>query len=160
VIFSQGRKTLTSGSKRSDVLAAADDLRRHTLAHLPLALERMIYLASTRDYNTGLYYHQGLASRYSEAAACEGLADCHRESFEELLSASLEDLVLQLQRYAESTGAVTSSFVTAWKELEPYRVAAPVGTDALAADFVFSNLKVALAIFEARLNQRMPPPLA
>ena len=142
------------------MLAAADDLRRHTLAHLPLALERMIYLASTRDYNNGLYYHQGLASRYSEAAACEGLADCHRESFRDLLSASLEELVQQLQSYAESTGAIASTFVTAWKELEPYRVAVPVGTDPLAANFMFSNLKVALAIFEARLNPGMPAPLA
>jgi hypothetical protein len=146
--------------KRSDVLAAADDLRRHTLAHLPLALERMIYLASTRDYNNGLYYHQGLASRYSEAAACEGLADCHRESFHELLNASLEELVQQLQSYAESTGAIASTFVTAWKELEPYRVAVPVGTDPFAANFMFSNLKVALAIFETRLSPRMPAPLA
>jgi hypothetical protein len=148
-------------TKTNDVIAAADDLRRRTLAHLPLALERMIYLASTRDYNSGLYHHQGLALRYSEAAACEGLADCHRESFRELLSASLEDLVRQLQAYAESTGALATNFITAWKELEPYRVAIPVGTDPLAADFVFSNLKVALTIFESRLTPRSPlAPLA
>jgi hypothetical protein len=144
--------------KRNDVVAAADDLRRRTLAHLPLPLERMIYLASTRDYNSGLYHHEGLASRYSEVAACEGLADCHRESFRELLSAPLEDLVGQLEAYAESTGALPSNFVTAWKDLEPYRVAVPVGTDPLAADFLFSNLKVALTIFEDRLTPR--PPLA
>jgi hypothetical protein len=144
--------------KRNDVVAAADDLRRRTLAHLPLPLERMIYLASTRDYNSGLYHHQGLAARYSEVAACEGLADCHRESFRELLSTSLEELVRQLEAYAESTGSLASNFVTAWKELEPYRVAVPVGTDPLAADFLFSNLKVALTIFENRLTPR--PPLA
>ena len=138
-------------------MAAADDLRRRTLAHLSLPLERMIYLASTRDYNTGLYYHQGLASRYSEEAACEGLADCHREAFRELLAASLEDLVRQLHAYAESTGTLESNFITAWKELQPYRVAVPVGTDPLAAEFVFSNLKIALAIFERRLA---PPPPA
>jgi len=147
-------------SNRNDVDAAADDLRHRTLAHLPLALERMIYLASTRDYNTGLYHHQGLAQRYSEAAACEGLANCHRESFHELLSASLEDLVGQLQSYADAVGTLSSNFITAWKELEPYRVAVPVGTDPLAAEFVFSNLKVALAIFESRLTPRLPAPLA
>ena len=152
-----GREFVNFVPKRRDVIAAADDLRRHTLANLPLPLERMIYLASTRDYNSGLYYHQGLALRYSDEAACEGLADCHRESFRELLSASLESLVQQLQSYAESTGALTSNFITAWRELEPYRVAVPVGTDPLASDFLFSNLRVALAIFESRLS---PPPLA
>jgi hypothetical protein len=35
-----------------------------------------------------------------------------------------------------------------------------VGTDPLAAEFVFSNLKVALTIFEHRLFQRFPSPLA
>src|ERR1700677_1695728 len=151
---------MSSPAKRMDVLAAADDLRRRTLVEMRQPLERLIYLASTRDYNNGLYYHQGLAARYSEVAACEGLADCHRESFRDLLAASLEELVQQLEAYAASTGAVVSSFVTAWKELEPYRVAVPVGTDPLASDFVFSNLKVALAIFEMRLNRRMSAPLA
>lgn len=147
--------------KRNDVIAAGDDLRRRTLVHLPLALERMIYLASTRDYNSGLYHHQGLASRYSEEAACEGLADCHRECFRELLSASLEDLVHQVQAYAESTGALASNFIAAWKDLEPYRVAVPVGTDPLAANFVFSNLKIALTIFESHLVPQLPlVPLA
>jgi hypothetical protein len=151
---------LSSIPKRSDVVAAADDLRRRTLVHLPLTLERMIYLASTRDYNSGLYHHDGLASRYSAEAACEGLADCHRQSFSELLAAPLEDLVRQLQAYAESTQTLASNFVTTWEELEPYRAAVPVGTDPLAAQFVFSNLKVALAIFASRLAPRPGVPLA
>ncbi len=146
--------------KRSDVLAAAEDLRRRTLVHLPLSLERMIYLASTRDYNSGLYHHEGLASRFSAEAACEGLADCHRQSFSELLAAPLEDLVRQLQAYAESTQALSSNFVTTWQELEPYRAAVPIGTDPLAAQFVFSNLKVALAIFASRLAPRPAAPPA
>ena len=147
-------------SIQNDVIAVSDDLRRRTLAHLPLALERLIYLASTRDYNTGMYHHEGLAQRYSEAAACEGLATCHRESFHELLAAPLEELVRQLQVYADALGALTSNFITAWKELEPYRVAVPVGTDPLAAEFVFSNLKVALTIFESRSTPRLPAPRA
>ena len=46
----------------------------------------MIYLASMRDYNTGLYVHQGLAARFSAEVACEALADCHQECFRELIS--------------------------------------------------------------------------
>ena len=42
-------------TNRRDVELAADDLRRRTLSHMPAPLERMIYLGSTRDYNTGLY---------------------------------------------------------------------------------------------------------
>ena len=88
---------MNAPAKHTDVLAAADDLRRRTLADMTQPLERLIYLASTRDYNTGLYYHHGLAVRFSEEAACEALADCHREAFEELVAASLEELVYELE---------------------------------------------------------------
>src|SRR6202050_4176155 len=58
---------------RTDVELAADDLRRRTLSHMPVPLERMIYLGSTRDYNTRLYYHDGLASRFSDEVVCVAL---------------------------------------------------------------------------------------
>jgi hypothetical protein len=144
-------------AKHTDVLAAADDLRRRTLAPMAQPLERLIYLASTRDYNTGLYYHQGLAMRFSEEAACEALADCHREAFEELVAAPLEELVHELEAYLQSTHAAPNDFITAWKGLEPYRVAVPVGIDSLSSELVFSNLKVALTILETRLAARTIP---
>jgi hypothetical protein len=144
-------------AKHMDVLAAADDLRRRTLADMAQPLERLIYLASTRDYNTGLYYHHGLALRFSEEAACEALADCHREAFEELVAASLEELVYELEAYLKSTRVAAGDFIVAWKGLEPYRVAVPVGIDSLSSELVFSNLKVALAILEERLMTRPKP---
>jgi hypothetical protein len=140
-----------------DVLAAADDLRRRTLAEMTQPLERLIYLASMRDYNTGLYYHQGLAARFSEEAACEALAGCHREAFEELVDASLEELVHELEAYLQNTRVAPGDFIAAWKGLEPYRVAVPVGIDSLSSELVFSNLKVALAILESRLAARPEP---
>jgi len=148
---------MSAPAKHMDVLAAADDLRRRTLAEMTQPLERLIYLASTRDYNTGLYYHQGLALRFSEEAACEALAGCHREAFEELVAASLEEIVHELQTYLESTRVAPNDFIVAWQGLEPYRVAVPVGIDSLSSELVFSNLKVALAILESRLDARPKP---
>jgi hypothetical protein len=135
-----------------DVQQATDDLRRRTLAEIPRILDQLIYLASTRDYNTGLYYHDGLASRFSQEVACEALADCHREVFRDLVGTSLQDLVSQMQAYMASTHTRPVDFLTAWRKLEPYRVAVPVETDPLLAEFLFSNFKIALAILEARLN--------
>jgi hypothetical protein len=139
---------MTAVEKRRDVLAATEDLRRRTLSHAPRSLDRLIYLASMRDYNTGLYQHAGLAERFSPEAACEALADCHREAFRELLLASLKDIVEQLETYMISTETDRSDFVQTWKDLEPYRVAVPVGTDSLSVDFLSSNLKIALTILE------------
>lgn len=144
--------------KRTDVLEAVEDLRRRTLASITRPLDRLIYIASTRDYNTGFYYHDGLAARYPEEVVSEALADCHREAFQELVGTSLEQLVGQMDSYMASTRTTPGDFVAAWKKLEPYRVAVPLDTDELTADFLFSNFKIALAILEARLHT--PPPAA
>jgi hypothetical protein len=138
--------------KRMDVQQAADDLRHRTLSDIPRSLDRLIYLASMRDYNTGLYYHDGLASRFSQEVACEALADCHGEAFRELVECSVEDLVSQMEAYMTSTRTSPIDFLTAWKKLEPYRVAVPVETDPLSAQFLFSSFKIALAILESRLD--------
>src|SRR5271156_4555621 len=137
-----------------DAQQAADDLRRRSLAGYPRPLDRLIYLASMRDYNTGLYYHDGLATRYSAEVACEAMADCHREAFRQLVGNSLEELVDQLEAYMASTHTSPTDFVTAWKGLEPYRVAVPVESDPLSAQLLFSSFKIALAILESRLNRR------
>lgn len=133
---------------RTDVELAADDLRCRTLSHMPAPLERMIYLGATRDYNSGLYYHDGLASRFSEEVACEALANCHLEAYRELLNSSVEDLVRQMDAYIQSTRSAPCDFIAAWKSLQPYRVAVPAAADPLAAEFLCANLRVALAIWE------------
>src|SRR5271156_1622982 len=139
-------------AKHADVLAASRDLHRRTLSQMPRPLDQLIYLSSLRNYNTGLYHHEGLASRFSEEATCEALADCHREAFHQLLSFSLEEIVNELQAYMLTTKSVPAEFLAAWKGLQPYRVAVPAETDSLAAEFLFSNVKVALAILESRLR--------
>jgi hypothetical protein len=140
--------------KRMDVHQAIEDLRARTLSHLPRALDRLIYLASTRDYNTGLYYHDGLASRFGEEVACEALAECHNEAMRELVLSPLEGLVGQMEAYMGSSRTMPGDFLGMWRGLEPYRVAVPMGTDPVAAGFLFSNFRVALAILDARLNAR------
>ncbi len=130
------------------------DLHRRTLSNMPRPLDRLIYLASTRDYNTGTYYHEGLASCFTDEVACEALADCHGEAFSELVCSSLQDLVEQLEGYRHSTHSSPGEFNSAWRNLEPYRVAIPVGTDPLAAELLFSSIKIALAILETRRKIR------
>src|SRR5215469_8668253 len=140
------------------VRAAADDMRARTLSGIRRPLDRLIYLASLRDYNTGLYYHDGLATRFSLDVACEALAECHSQVFRELCAASLEELVRQLEGYVDSTHAARGDFIAAWQGLEPYRVAVPVETDPVSAELFFSNLRVALAVLQTRLHGHWAAP--
>lgn len=151
---------MITAARRMDVAQAAEDLRHRTLSDIPRPLDRLIYLASMRDYNTGLYYHDGLASRFTQEVACEALADCHREAFGQLVSCSLRELVGQMEDYIHSTHTSPRDFVTAWKKLEPYRVAVPVETDPVTAHFLFSSFKIALAVLEARLHSVPSEPSA
>ena len=59
--------------KLAPVQAAYDDLLKRSLSKVSCDLARLIYLASTRDYNTGAYHHDGLASRFRADAASKAL---------------------------------------------------------------------------------------
>lgn len=136
--------------KSMDLEAATEDLKKRTLAGLPGEVSRLIYLASTRDYNTGQYYHEGLAFRFSEEVAARALAVCHQEVFRLLAFGPLENLVEELDTYVRSTPARPEQVLETWKKLEPYRVTLPSGCDRLSAEFFFSNVKIALLILQSR----------
>lgn len=124
--------------------AAVQDLENRTLAELRGGLTKLVYLSSTRDYNTGEYQHAGLSDRFGSDAAGSALARCHEAAFQELLYTSLAELVNQLARYIESTGAEREKVLDAWRRLQAYRVLIPGACDDLSARFFVSNVKIAL----------------
>jgi hypothetical protein len=136
--------------KRVEVEEAIQDIQNRTLAGISGDVGRLICLASTRDYNTGRYYHEGLASNFSEEVAGAALAACHLEIFTQLALSSLEDLVRQLESYVLSSGGRPAEVIEAWEKLEPYRVTIPMECDPLYAEVFFSNVKIALAILRSR----------
>jgi hypothetical protein len=129
---------------------AVTDLKNRTLARLPGDFSRLVYLASSRDYNTGQYYHDGLAFHFSEQVASKAMAVCHREIFDRLVYASLEELVDELWNYISSTDERPEDFLKSWKHLGSYRITIPSECDELAAELFLSNVKIALAILQAR----------
>src|SRR6516162_11182097 len=60
-----------------DALKAYDDLWQRTLGKIPGDLNRMIYLASTRDYNSGRYHHAGLEATFGYDAVKQALETAH-----------------------------------------------------------------------------------
>lgn len=133
-----------------DTDAAVADLKNRTLSALPGEVARLLYLASTRDYSTGEYFHDGLASEFSGRAASEALTHCHRETFAALALSPLEQLVAQVSTYVTSTGAETEDVVRFWRKVEPYRVAVPADADSLAVELFASNVRIALEILASR----------
>jgi hypothetical protein len=142
----------------ADVFDAYEDFTSRTLSRIPSTLERLIYIASTRDYNSGVYHHEGLGARFSAAAASKALAVAHREAFHAVSLMPLRHLSEELEKYMRSSRETPQAFLNAWQKLEPYRVAIPMSADPTVAVLFVSNVKISLAVLRHRLPQESCHP--
>src|SRR5258706_7766953 len=133
-----------------DIQPAITDLRNRTLSRLPGDFSRLVYLASSRDCNSGRYYHDGLEFHFSQSVASNAMAMCHREIFDRLVYASLEELIEELRNYISSTDERPEEVVRSWKHLESYRGTIPSECDELEGGVFLSNGKMALAVLQRR----------
>ncbi len=141
---------MSLGVKNVEIEPAVRDLRNRTLARLPGDVSRLVYLASSRDLNTGRYSHDGLAFHFSENVAYKAMAACHAEVFDRLVYCSLEELIKELRSYISSTAEKPGDVLQSWKHLGSFRVTIPSECDEMAAEIFLSNVKIALAILQAR----------
>jgi hypothetical protein len=132
--------------------AAYEDLSRRSLSKITGDLARVIYLASTRDYNTGTYHHEGLAARFRTDVAAKALEVAHREIFYRIAACPLPELVRELEVYVNSSRQAPQDVLHIWQKLEPYRLALPMNTNAAVARLFVSNLRVALAILQRQVQ--------
>lgn len=131
------------------LLRAIEDLRLRTLRHIPSAFARLVYLASTRDYNTGQYSHDGLAYKFTRPLAEMALETCHEEVYNQLVSANLEQFVGELAGYLRNTREDPRMVIDSWKAFAPYQLLAPRASAASAKEFFISNVRISLAVLEA-----------
>ena len=136
--------------KTLPVQEAYEDLLQRSLSRIPCDLGRLLYLASTRDYNTGNYHHDGLADRFSAKVARCALEIAHRQTFHKVAALSLEDLVHNLAAYLESSRENSEEFLRTWQRLEPYRIAIPMEVNSTVARLFASNVRLALAVLRLR----------
>jgi hypothetical protein len=149
---------MTATVRLVPVQAAYDDLLKRSLSKISCDLARLIYLASTRDYNTGTYHHEGLAARFRPEVAAKALEIAHRQIFYQLSACSLEELVEQLQTYLDCSHESAVDVLRIWQKLEPYRVAIPVEVNPAVARLFLSNVRLALAIWRFRQEQAQKRP--
>src|SRR5260370_32863849 len=103
-VYGKGsRASMNAAVKLVPVQEAYDDLLNRTLSRVSCDLGRLIYLASTRDYNTGNYYHEGLVGRFNPEAARKALEIAHRQPFFNGSAFSLEAWSAACEPYMRST---------------------------------------------------------
>ena len=126
------------------------------LQMLPNDLTRMIYLASLRDCNSGLYLHPELSHQRGVHAADQAFRLCHEQVFRRLLTTRLSEYVHQLREYIRYTRGEAITMLKTWKSLQAYRATVPVGAGLASAELFFLNLSIALEILSLEMSQLQP----
>ena len=147
---------MESDFERRGVREAIEDVHCRTLAGVRGDIGKLIYLASTRDYNTGRYYHDGLAFRFTADVAEQALEFSHRTIFERLVVSSLEAFTQEVEIFLRGTHESPEKVIGIWRKLEPYRVTIPQNSDIVSVELFLSNVRMALAILESRLSKPLP----
>jgi hypothetical protein len=124
------------------------------LSTLPNDLTRMIYLASLRDCNSGLYLHPELSHQHGVSSVDRALRLFHERVFRRLLTTPLPEYVLQLQEYIRYTRGETHTVLNTWKCLQAYRATVPLAALSLSAELFFLNIEIALEMLGAPGQER------
>lgn len=128
-------------------------VREVILQTLPNDLTRMIYLASLRDCNSGLYLHPELSQLKGVQAADRALRGCHEQVFRRMLTTRLPEYVNQLREYIRYTRGEATTVLKTWKSLQAYRATVPLEAHSISSDVFFVNIGIALEILEAQMPE-------
>jgi len=126
----------------------AEYVRETVLEALPNDLTRMIYLASLRDCNSGMYLHPELSNQRGIQAADGALRACHEQVFRRLLTTRLAEYVVQLHEYIRYTRGEILTVLKTWKSLQAYRATVPVSAVATSTELYFLNVAIALEVVD------------
>lgn len=105
---------------------AASDLWRNTLSHIPTLFGRLVYLASLRNPNSGVYQHHGMALLYGDEEADKALRESHAKVFGEWLRAGLEIQKADLDGYLSGLVENKPVVIDTWMKLMPHRNLVPL----------------------------------
>jgi len=127
--------------------SAAADLWKHTLARIPTAYGRLVYLASLRDANSGIYRHHGLSVTFGREESTKALRESHEQVFAEWLSLPLEEKGQDLRSYLNSMDEPGLMVVSHWLNSRSYRFQAPSSALPMERELFSQDLDALLQVF-------------
>lgn len=99
---------------------ALADLWKHTLSQIPSIYGRLVYLASLRDANSGIYRHHGLSAAFGREESLSAMRKSHEDTFREWLSLSLPSKSADLVAYFQNVDENPRQVVTYLARATPY----------------------------------------
>jgi hypothetical protein len=147
-------RVMDKGSFNSSTDSDVCYINEVVLEALPNDLTRMIYLASLRDCNSGVYLHPQLSTGGRTAEASRAFRACHEGVFRLLLTTPLQGYVMQLEEYIRYTRAERDTILKTWRSLRAYRATVPMGAPETSAELFCLNVEIALAVLEEEAGNR------
>jgi len=138
--------------------SAASDLWRNTLSQIPSVFGRLVYLASLRNPNNGLYEHHGLALVFGEEEANKALKNSHSAVFADWLSFNLEQQKADLDLYISGLFEDKRTVVETWIRLAPYKNLPPTSIRGVERRLYLSDFSTLLDLFKAAYGVDVPDP--
>lgn len=127
------------------------------IQRLPSILARIVYLAQTRDPNTGMYSHRAVDADLQAEEVHRTLEKWHIQAFRRWLQLNLESQKVDFELYLAGLTCDTRIVVTTWINLESYRSYIPSAAVVAERDLFFSTMGVLLRLLSAQVHD---PPSA
>ena len=99
---------------------ALADLWKHTLSQIPSIYGRLVYLASLRDANSGIYRHHGLSAAFGREESLGAMRKSHEDTFREWLSLPLPPKSADLATYFQNVDENPRQVVIYLARARPY----------------------------------------
>lgn len=146
------------GAKGTLERGVVADLWRNTLSQIPSVFGRLVYLASLRDQNTGVYQHYGLAQMFGKSDADRALRQSHEQAFSEWLCFGLEQQKADLDLYLAGLTGERRTILETWIRLVPYRNLVPSSTREAERRLYLADLEAILELLKGEYGVASPDP--
>jgi hypothetical protein len=137
---------------------ATDDLWKHTLSRVPTVFGRLMYLASLRDPNSGIYRHHGLSAAFGREESNRALKDSHRQTFREWLKLPLADRSRDLILYLSELEDPKSAVVNHWLNSKLYRDQVPSSARRMEREHFNQDFEILLEMLRNSWSDAEPAP--
>jgi hypothetical protein len=130
-----------------------EDFTRRSLAAIPNAYGRLIYVSSLRE-TEDQYRHDGLSALYSDHAIQLALEHCHEELFAQILETPLSQQEGELRISLAALEGGLEQNLALWRDRSRYEDLEPRGLPDYLYDLFASNLRLLLEMIEGEINVR------
>lgn len=130
--------------------SALADLCKHNLSKIPTVCGRLVYLATLRDGNSGVYRHHGLITSFGREEAVRALRESHQATFRTWLELSLAEKNDDLRDYLVALDDPQEEVVEHWLHSRVYRSYVPASAIKAEADLFCQDIETLL---ELRRNE-------